>query len=72
MKRYSSKSPETGKQLYFTGMLETDESFEQIEAFIVSEIEAIKKDPDKGRTYLYKTGMYDKDGHVKPEFVNLE
>lgn len=53
----------------YNGRLETDESFKQVESFIVSEIEAVKADPEKGKLYLYKTGMYDKNGNIKAEFI---
>lgn len=49
--------------------LETEEAFVKMEEYIRSEIEVIKTDPKLGVEYLYKTGMYDKQGRIKKEFV---
>lgn len=51
------------------GRLETEESFERMEKYIRSEIENVKTDPTVGRDYLYRTGMYERNGQLKPEFA---
>lgn len=51
------------------GRLETEESFARIENYIRSEIETVQADPQIGREYLYRTGMYERNGQLKPEFA---
>lgn len=51
------------------GRLETEESFAKVEKYIRSEIENVKANPKVAREYLYKTGMYERNGKVKSEFA---
>ena len=48
--------------------LETAESIKDLERYMRSQIEVVRKNPDVAREYLYGTGMYDHYGQVKPEF----
>lgn len=56
-------------EVFKDGKLESDESFEAMKLFIQEEISLVKEDPQVGVKYLYKTGMYDKKGQLKPEFA---
>lgn len=55
--------------VYKDGKLETEESFRQLEKFMRDEIRRVESNPDAAREYLYRTGMYDKHGKLKPEFA---
>lgn len=49
--------------------LETEPDFEKLKSHIRSQIDAVMENPELGREYLYKTGMYERDGKLKEEFV---
>ena len=55
--------------IYPDRKLASEESFRRLESFLRSEIKRIEDDPQVGLEYLYGTGMYDRQGHLKPEFA---
>ena len=50
--------------------LETESDFDKLKLYIRSEIESVKQNPSVGREYLYKTGMYERNGELKKEFAD--
>lgn len=50
------------------GRLVTDEDFKSFEAYVRKETERVRDNPELASKQLYRTGMYDKQGRLKPEF----